>query len=59
MKSFSDSYKQAGVDVTAGYEAVKLMKKVQYNNPKEVNHYYRNIDNIFKTKKSNSDNIKN
>ena len=26
MKSFSDSYKQAGVDVTAGYEAVKLMK---------------------------------
>ena len=26
MKSFSDSYKEAGVDVTAGYEAVKLMK---------------------------------
>lgn len=40
-------------------KAVKLIKKVQYNNPKEVNHYYRNIDNIFKTKKSNSDNIKN
>ena len=27
MKSFSDSYKAAGVDVTAGYRAVDLMKK--------------------------------
>ncbi len=27
MKSFSDSYKAAGVDVTAGYKAVELMKK--------------------------------
>lgn len=27
MKSFSESYKAAGVDVTAGYQAVKLMKK--------------------------------
>lgn len=27
MKSFSDSYKSAGVDVTAGYESVELMKK--------------------------------
>ena len=27
MKSFSESYKAAGVDITAGYEAVKLMKK--------------------------------
>ena len=26
-KSFSESYKEAGVDVTAGYEAVELMKK--------------------------------
>ena len=26
-KSFSESYKKAGVDVTAGYEAVELMKK--------------------------------
>ena len=26
MKSFSDSYKAAGVDVTAGYRAVELMK---------------------------------
>ena len=26
-KSFSESYKKAGVDVTAGYKAVKLMKK--------------------------------
>ena len=26
MKNFSDSYKSAGVDVTAGYEAVRLMK---------------------------------
>jgi phosphoribosylformylglycinamidine cyclo-ligase len=26
-KSFSDSYKKAGVDVTAGYEAVALMKE--------------------------------
>ncbi len=26
-KSFSDSYKEAGVDVTAGYKAVELMKK--------------------------------
>ena len=26
MKSYSDSYKQAGVDVTAGYKAVELMK---------------------------------
>ncbi|HOJ47567.1 MAG TPA: phosphoribosylformylglycinamidine cyclo-ligase [Bacillota bacterium] len=26
MKSFSDSYKAAGVDITAGYEAVRLMK---------------------------------
>lgn len=27
MKSFSDSYKEAGVDVTAGYKAVELMKQ--------------------------------
>jgi len=27
MKSHSDSYKEAGVDVTAGYRAVELMKK--------------------------------
>lgn len=27
MKSFSDSYKKAGVDITAGYKAVELMKK--------------------------------
>ncbi len=27
MKSFSDSYKAAGVDVTAGYRSVELMKK--------------------------------
>ena len=27
MKSFSESYKAAGVDITAGYEGVKLMKK--------------------------------
>lgn len=27
MKSFSDSYKEAGVDVTAGYQAVERMKK--------------------------------
>lgn len=27
MKNFSESYKSAGVDVTAGYEAVNLMKK--------------------------------
>jgi len=26
MKNYSDSYKSAGVDVTAGYEAVRLMK---------------------------------
>lgn len=26
MKSYSESYKAAGVDITAGYEAVKLMK---------------------------------
>ena len=26
MKSFSDSYKAAGVDVTAGYRSVELMK---------------------------------
>ncbi|MEG2540361.1 MAG: phosphoribosylformylglycinamidine cyclo-ligase [Clostridia bacterium] len=26
-KSFSDSYKNAGVDITAGYKAVELMKK--------------------------------
>ena len=26
-KSFSESYKEAGVDVTAGYKAVELMKK--------------------------------
>ena len=26
MKSFSESYKAAGVDVTAGYKAVELMK---------------------------------
>jgi len=25
--SFSESYKSAGVDITAGYDAVKLMKK--------------------------------
>ena len=27
MKSYSDTYKQAGVDVTAGYKAVELMKE--------------------------------
>lgn len=27
MKSFSESYKEAGVDVTAGYESVRLMKE--------------------------------
>ena len=27
MKSFSQSYKEAGVDITAGYKAVELMKK--------------------------------
>ena len=27
MKSFSESYKKAGVDVTAGYRAVELMKE--------------------------------
>ena len=27
MKSYSDSYKAAGVDVTAGYESVELMKQ--------------------------------
>lgn len=26
MKSFSESYKNAGVDITAGYRAVELMK---------------------------------
>ncbi len=27
MKSFSESYKEAGVDITAGYRSVELMKK--------------------------------
>ena len=27
LKSYSDSYAAAGVDVTAGYESVELMKK--------------------------------
>ena len=27
MKSHSESYKAAGVDITAGYQAVELMKK--------------------------------
>ena len=27
MESYSNSYKEAGVDVTKGYEAVKLMKQ--------------------------------
>ena len=27
MKSFSESYKAAGVDITAGYRAVELMKE--------------------------------
>ena len=26
MESYSESYKKAGVDVTAGYKAVELMK---------------------------------
>ena len=26
MKSYSESYKDAGVDITAGYRAVELMK---------------------------------
>ena len=26
-KSYSESYKEAGVDITAGYKAVELMKK--------------------------------
>ena len=29
LKSFSDSYKAAGVDVTAGYASVELMKKLK------------------------------
>ena len=28
MKSFSESYKAAGVDITAGYDAVRLMKQL-------------------------------
>ena len=27
MKSYSESYKEAGVDITAGYKAVELMKE--------------------------------
>lgn len=27
MRSFSDSYKDAGVDITAGYKAVELIKE--------------------------------
>ena len=27
MRSFSDSYREAGVNIEAGYEGVKLMKK--------------------------------
>ena len=27
MKSYSESYKAAGVDITAGYRAVELMKQ--------------------------------
>ena len=27
MKSYSESYKESGVDITAGYKAVELMKK--------------------------------
>ena len=27
MRSFSESYRAAGVDITAGYEGVRLMKK--------------------------------
>ena len=27
MKSYSESYKDAGVDITAGYQAVELMKR--------------------------------
>ena len=27
MKSYSESYKAAGVDITAGYKAVELMKE--------------------------------
>ena len=27
MRSYSDSYRDAGVDITAGYEGVKLMRK--------------------------------
>lgn len=27
MESYSNTYKEAGVDVTAGYKAVELMKK--------------------------------
>ena len=28
MESFSESYKAAGVDITAGYKAVQLMKSM-------------------------------
>jgi len=34
-KSFSESYKQAGVDVTAGYQSVELMKEVVRSTYKE------------------------
>lgn len=30
-KSFSNSYKEAGVDVTAGYKSVELMKSYVQN----------------------------
>ena len=44
MSSYSDSYKAAGVDVTAGYRAVELMKKViahKNNNKLSENDYYQ------------------
>lgn len=28
MKSYSDSYRESGVDITAGYKAVELMKSI-------------------------------
>ena len=34
-ESFSESYKNAGVDVTAGYKSVELMKKFKVHIMKE------------------------
>ena len=48
MKSYSESYKNAGVDITAGYKAVELMKENGINAEMEKSDFDWGIQYIIK-----------